>query len=85
MDGGDGGRGSALTSEEIRQGIAELLGPRLGEIVIRSPGKVELTTPQAEKLLILARLGEVAKAAEFMRITLGGRGKALAAAMALDE
>jgi hypothetical protein len=71
--------------EEIREGIAEVLGPRMGGVVIRSPGKVELTTQQVEKLLILARLGKVAKAAEFMRITLGGRGKSLAAAMALDE
>ena len=74
-----------MTTEEIREGIAEVLGPRLGEIEIGSSGKVELTSQQAEKLLILARLGEVAKAAEFMRITLGGKGKSLAAAMALDE
>jgi len=71
--------------EEIGEGIAEVLGPRMGEIVIRSPGKVELAPSQAEKLLILARPGEVAKAAEFMWITLGGKGKELAAAMELDE
>jgi hypothetical protein len=73
-----------VTIEEIGEGIADVLGPRMGEIVIGSPGKVELTSRQAEKLLILARLGEVAKAAEFMRIKLSGKGKALAAAMALD-
>ena len=65
--------------------MAEVLGPRMGEIDIQSPDKVKLTPPQAEKLLILARLGKVAKAAEFMRITLGDKCKALAAAMALDE
>jgi len=44
-----------------------------------------LTSWQADKLSILAGLGEVAKAAEFMRISLSGKGKALAAAIALDE
>ena len=74
-----------MTNEEIRAGIADVLDLGTDEIGIQLPDKVELTAPQAEKLLILARLGEVAKAAEFMRITLGGKGKALAAAMALDE
>jgi hypothetical protein len=82
---GNGGRGSAVTSDEIQADIADVLDLELGVIPIQSLGKVELTPRQAEKLLILAQLGKVARAAESMRITLGGKGKALAAAMALDE
>jgi hypothetical protein len=74
-----------VTFEEIGKGIADVLDLEMDEISVQSPDKVVLTPPQAEKLLILARLGKVAKAAEFMRITLGGKGKALAAAMALDD
>ena len=72
-------------TQRIREGIAEVLDLDLNVIPVHSTDKVELTSPQAEKLLMLARLGNMAKAAEFMRITLGGKGKALAAAMALDE